>query len=209
MRLVLLRHGATDWNAQKRIQGRVDQPLSDHAIGLLRGHKLPADLQHLVWHCSPLQRAWHTAELLGIVDPIIEPALIEMNWGDWEGQILKPLRQQLGDVMRKNESRGLDFCPPNGESPRQVQRRFNDWLKQIAGHSQDSGAVVHKGIIRCAYSLATGWDMRGESPIQFNWDAGHEFQISEVGAVLADYSEINLDCSTRHFGFIAPHLVGT
>ncbi len=196
MRLVLLRHGETDWNAQKLIQGRIDQPLSDTTIKKLRGRQLPADLRQLNWFSSPLQRALHTAELLGIVDPVIESALIEMNWGDWEGHILKPLRKQLGDVMRDNESRGLDFCPPNGESPRQVQQRLSDWLKTISGDSQDSGAVVHKGIIRCAYALATGWDMQGESPIKFNWDRGHEFQISAMGKVEPGYSEINLDSST-------------
>lgn len=192
MRLVLLRHGPTDWNAQKRIQGRIDQPLSECAVEQFRGRQLSANLRQLNWYSSPLRRARQTAELLGIVDPIIEPALIEMNWGDWEGQILKPLRKQLGDVMRENESRGLDFCPPNGESPRQVQQRLAGWLKQISYQQQDSGAVVHKGIIRCAYSLATGWNMRGESPVQFNWDQGHEFKISSNGEIEPDYSEVNV-----------------
>lgn len=192
MRLVLLRHGPTEWNAQKRIQGRIDQPLSDSAVQTLGGRRLPANLQQLNWYCSPLLRARHTAELLGIVEPIIEPALTEMNWGDWEGHILKPLRKQIGDAMRENESRGLDFCPPNGESPRQVQQRLGDWLRQISVDAEDTGAMVHKGIIRCAYALATGWDMRGESPIQFNWEAGHEFEVSKTGVILPDYSEVKL-----------------
>jgi broad specificity phosphatase PhoE len=196
MRLVLVRHGPTDWNAQKRIQGRIDQPLSASAIEQLGERHLSSELQRLAWYCSPLQRARQTAQLLGIVDPIIEPNLTEMNWGDWEGQILKPLRKQLGTVMRENESRGLDFCPPNGESPRQVQQRFGVWLKQIAQDAQDCGAVVHKGIIRCAYSLAFDWDMRGESPIQFNWAQGHEFRLSESGELEPVYSEISLSNGT-------------
>ena len=193
MRLVLVRHGPTDWNAQKRIQGRIDQPLSASANELLQRRQLLNEHHQLKWYVSPLLRARQTAKLLGIDCPIIEPALTEMNWGDWEGEILKPLRKQLGDVMRDNERRGLDFCPPNGESPRQVQQRLGTWLRKIAVHSQDSGAVVHKGIIRCAYSLATGWDMRGESPIQFNWGQGHEFEISTSGEMLPAYTEVNLD----------------
>ena len=192
MRLLLIRHGLTDWNVQKRIQGRIDQPLSAIAIEQLQQRRLSDEHRQLDWYVSPMLRARHTAELLGIDSPTIEPALTEMNWGDWEGKILKPLRKQLGDVMRDNEKRGLDFCPPNGESPRQVQQRLSAWLRQIAVHSRDSGAVVHKGIIRCAYSLATGWDMRGESPIKFNWEQGHEFDVSPDGVVMPNYTEIDL-----------------
>jgi probable phosphoglycerate mutase len=195
MRLILVRHGQTDWNAEKRIQGRIDQPLSASTIEQLEHRQLSTELSQLQWYVSPLQRARHTAELLGIDGPTIEPALTEMDWGDWEGIILKPLRKQLGDVMRDNEKRGLDFCPPNGESPRQLQQRLSGWLRQIAVDSQDSGAVVHKGIIRCAYSLAMGWDMCGESPIQFDWEQGHEFQISSTGEVGPAYAEINLEGS--------------
>lgn len=196
MRLLLVRHGPTDWNVQKRIQGRIDQPLSASAIEQLQRRQLSDEYRQLQWYVSPLQRALQTAKLLGIDYPTIESALTEMNWGDWEGKILKPLRKQLGDVMRDNEKRGLDFCPPNGESPRQVQQRLKGWLRKIVIHSQDSGAVVHKGIIRCAYSLATGWDMCGESPIQFNWDQGHEFQISSSGEVKPSYGEIDLEASS-------------
>jgi len=197
MKLLLVRHGPTDWNAQKRIQGRIDQPLSQSAIDQLSQRQLSNEYRHLKWYVSPLKRARQTAALLGIDSPTIAPALTEMNWGDWEGKILKPLRRQLGDAMLDNEKRGLDFCPPNGESPRQVQQRLMGWLRQIAIHSEDSGAVVHKGIIRCAYSLATGWDMRGESPIQFNWEQGHEFQISLTGEMEPAYAEINLCASCR------------
>lgn len=196
MRLLLIRHGPTDWNAQKRIQGRIDQPLSAIAIEQLHRRQLSDEQRQLQWYVSPLQRARQTAELLGIDSPTIEPALTEMNWGDWEGKILKPLRKQLGDVMRDNEKRGLDFCPPNGESPRQVQQRLSGWLRQIAVHSRDSGAVVHKGIIRCAYSLATGWDMCGESPVQFDWEQGHEFEISSTGEVGPAYAEISLGATS-------------
>jgi probable phosphoglycerate mutase len=139
-----------------------------------------------------LRRATQTAELLGLDQVIIEPALIEMSWGDWEGEILKPLRKQLGDKMRDNESRGLDFCPPGGESPRQVQARLQSWLQQIATAQQDSAAIVHKGIIRCIYALACNWDMRGESPVDFAWDAIHQFKLSANGKLLDHYQSIPL-----------------
>ena len=124
MKLVLLRHGMTAWNLEKRIQGRIDQPLSTAGRQQFQNLVLPSAFTTYRWYCSPLSRATQTAELLGLTDVEIEAALIEMNWGDWEGEILKPLRKRLGDEMRDNESRGLDFCPPGGESPRQVQVRL-------------------------------------------------------------------------------------
>ena len=192
MKLYLIRHGATAWNLEKRIQGRIDMPLSDAGEAVLARLELPTGLRIERWYSSPLRRARDSARLLGIEAVEVEPALIEMSWGDWEGQILKPLRRSLGDEMRENEARGLDFCPPGGESPRQVQARLRPWLEDIARRGGDTGAVVHKGIIRCVYALATGWDMRGDSPVDFAWDALHAFDLEAEGRLLPAYRSIPL-----------------
>lgn len=192
MKLALLRHGMTDWNLEKRIQGRIDQPLSISGREQFQQLTLPSVFKAYRWYCSPLCRAVQTAEILGFTEIEIEVALIEMNWGDWEGEILKPLRKRLGDEMRDNESRGLDFCPPGGESPRQVQARLQPWLHRIAASGKDSAAVVHKGIIRCIYALARDWDMRGESPIDFAWDSIHQFELAADGTLLDSYQSIPL-----------------
>ncbi|TNF87912.1 MAG: histidine phosphatase family protein [Gammaproteobacteria bacterium] len=192
MKLVLLRHAMTDWNLEKRIQGRIDQPLGASGREQLARLELPPALRACRWYCSPLLRARQTAEVLGLTDFEIEPALIEMSWGEWEGEILKPLRRKLGETMRANESRGLDFCPPGGESPAQVQARLQPWLQCIATTAVDSAAVTHKGIIRCIYSLSSGWDMRGECPVDFSWAAAHQFELTADGRLRDSYEEIPL-----------------
>lgn len=192
MKLLLIRHGATAWNLEKRIQGRIDMPLCEAGEAALRGLSIPSVIHVRRWFTSPLKRARDSAGLLGIEPVEIEPALIEMHWGEWEGQILKPLRRQLGDEMRDNEARGLDFLPPGGESPRQVQARLQAWLAGVAPRGEDVGAVVHKGIIRCVYSLATGWDMRGDSPVDFAWDAIHRFEFDADGIVQPGYRSVPL-----------------
>jgi broad specificity phosphatase PhoE len=192
MKLALLRHAVTDWNLEKRVQGRIDQPLSATGLRQFQDLALPPKFVAYRWYCSPLRRARQTAELLGLTAIDIEAALIEMNWGDWEGEILKPLRKRLGDEMRDNERRGVDFRPPGGESPRQVQVRLQTWLRQIAASGQDTAAVVHKGIIRCIYALACDWDMCGESPVDFAWDAIHQFKLSADGKLLDSYQSIPL-----------------
>jgi broad specificity phosphatase PhoE len=192
MKLALLRHAVTDWNLEKRVQGRIDQPLSATGLRQFQDLALPPKFVAYRWYCSPLRRARQTAELLGLTAIDIEAALIEMNWGDWEGEILKPLRKRLGDEMRDNERRGVDFRPPGGESPRQVQVRLQTWLRQIAASGQDTAAVVHKGIIRCIYALACDWDMCGESPVDFAWDAIHQFELSADGKLVDSYQSIPL-----------------
>jgi broad specificity phosphatase PhoE len=102
------------------------------------------------------------------------------------------LRKRLGDKMRANESQGLDFRPPGGESPREVQARLQTWLTEIAASGQDSAAVAHKGVIRCIYALAHNWDMRGEAPVEFSWDALHQFEIAENGELRGSYQSIPL-----------------
>ncbi len=193
MKLLVLRHGMTRWNLEKRVQGRIDQPLCEFGREQLGRLALPRQATTCRWYCSPLLRALQTAELLGLETYEVEPALIEMHWGEWEGQVLKPLRRRLGEVMRANERRGLDFCPPGGESPRQVQQRLRPWLERIAREGEDSGAIAHKGIVRCLYSLATGWDMRGEEPVEFAWDALHRFELAADGRLLDRYESIPLD----------------
>ncbi len=192
MKLALVRHGITAWNLEKRIQGRTDVELADAGRQLLQALSLPDAYLGFDWYCSPLKRALDSAGILGIADFSIEPRLIEMSWGDWEGQILKPLRRRLGDVMRENESRGLDFCPPGGESPREVQQRLQSWLSEIAGRGRDSAAVTHKGIIRCIYALARGWDMVGEAPIDFDWEALHVFEFDAQGRLGDAYQAVGL-----------------
>jgi len=191
MKFVLVRHGPTEWNAIKRIQGRIDNPLSELGVEQVKRRQLPLELRQMTWYTSPLRRARETAELMGIINPVIESALIEMHWGEWEGEILKPLRKRLGDEMRQNEARGLDFRPPGGESPGQVQQRIETWLKQLALKREDSAAVSHKGIIRCVYSLASGWDMRGESPLKLDWDGGHVFHLDASGKLTDSYEGIS------------------
>jgi probable phosphoglycerate mutase len=77
MKLALLRHAVTDWNLEKRVQGRIDQPLSTTGRQQFEKLALPSMLTGYRWYCSPLCRATQTAELLGLTDIAIDAALIE------------------------------------------------------------------------------------------------------------------------------------
>lgn len=91
MRIMILRHGETDWNVCARLQGQTDIPLNENGIRLARktGEGM-ADVPVDVCFTSPLMRARKTAELVlaGRDVPIYEDArLMEIGFGDWEGRL--------------------------------------------------------------------------------------------------------------------------
>lgn len=188
--LLLIRHGKTEWNALKKLQGRRDISLSPEGEALLQGCSLPKEFSRYQWLSSPLKRAIQTAEILGANDLKIEDRLIEMDWGKWEGFTIKELRHQYGDAMTENEKKGLHMCPPSGESPADVQVRLRSFLKEL---KKPTVAVTHKGVIRAIKSLAYNWDMTDKSPVEFNWSAGHLFAIDETGHPHAKAVNIKLD----------------
>lgn len=180
IRLVLLRHGATDWNAEHRLQGRADIPLSAAGLAQLRGRRLPEAFRGRRWLTSPLGRAVATAGALGIA-ATVEPTLIEMDWGDYEGRTPAELRTLHGTAFAENEARGLDLQPPDGESPRAVQTRLQPWLQRLAASGEDAGAVTHKGVIRALLALACDWPMLGKPPVKLDWQCLHDFRITDDG----------------------------
>lgn len=170
---VALRHAATSWNQEKKLQGRRDIPLSATGLESLHDRVLPERYKTISWYCSPLLRARQTADALGL-NYQVEENLIEMDWGDWEGQTVKMLRQQLGDKMQQEENRGLLMQPPNGESPAQVKQRVLVWLNSIP-QNQPTGIVAHKGVLRALVSAATEWDMTADCPLKIDWNHPLEF----------------------------------
>ncbi|MGD9510572.1 MAG: histidine phosphatase family protein [Geminicoccaceae bacterium] len=166
MRICLIRHGATAWNAAGRIQGRRDVPLSDAGRAQVRSWRLPDGFASALCLSSPLCRATETAALLGFVSPQLDARLIEADWGEFEGRSLAELRAELGPAMRALEDAGLDFRPPGGESPREVAGRLRDVLRGIADSGNDTVVVAHKGVLRASLVLAFGWDMLGKPPVR-------------------------------------------
>lgn len=177
-KVLVIRHGSTDWNEARLIQGRTDRALSEAGREQIAAMRLPNEWAGTRCLASPLQRTMATGRLLGL-DPKPEPRLIEMAWGEWEGRRLSDLRQELGDRMAENEARGLDFRPPGGESPRDVQERIRRLLKQLA---EPTVALTHKGVLRALYALATGWTMTDKAPDRLLDGRVHSFGIAADGA---------------------------
>lgn len=188
--VALIRHGPTGWNAERRLQGRADMPLSAAGRARVADWRIPGEYRDFEWISSPLKRARQTAEILQLPIARIERGIVEMDWGDWEGRTRRELDERYGDEVAERTAMGLDLRPHNGESPREVRARVADWIESVAAAGRPVGAVCHQGIIRAALSLATGWTMIGKPPFRMDWDSLHLFRAN-VGEAL-EIVEMNI-----------------
>lgn len=163
IQLALLRHGHTPWNRAGRIQGRTDVDLDADARAQLSELRLPPPWDNADLWSSPLSRAAKTAELVTGRTPKTDPALMEMNWGDWEGQHGTTLRADPASGFRDIEDWGWDYTPPNGESPSALRARLIPWAQSL---QRDAVAVCHIGVMRVLMAHAMGWDFAGPAPFQ-------------------------------------------
>ena len=80
-----------------------------------------------------------------------------------------------------------------GESPREVQARLAELAASLVTAGDDVAAVTHKGVIRAALSLATGWDMTGRPPLRLDWGAAHLFLVEASGRWTLRRADISLE----------------
>jgi broad specificity phosphatase PhoE len=152
MLLYLVRHGETTYNAEGRIQGQSDAPLSE--LGRRQSEAVAKALAAVpieAIYSSPLRRAQETAEPISarLKLPVIDdPRLMELDAGQFEGR----LRSELADVYPVELACWLsgdeDFAIPGGESRRQLAERGCAALRAIAaaGHRQ-AVVVTHGGLL--------------------------------------------------------------
>jgi probable phosphoglycerate mutase len=156
-RLLLIRHGESTWNAEHRLQGQADPPLSplgrEQAAALL-SHLTDLPAQRL---CSDLTRAVQTAESLGLGDAARDPRWREIDIGDWAGHTLDEL--DPADVAAWQAG---ELAPPNAETFAELQARVAAAVDEL--HGRDAIVVTHGGCIRAATAHLTGADPRRLAP---------------------------------------------
>jgi broad specificity phosphatase PhoE len=135
-RILLIRHGETDWNRIHRFQGRSDVPLNQK--GREQARALAVVLRHepiTAIYSSPLGRAIETARLIKMFHfstPFFEEeALVEMDLGDFDGMEAKRWAAQFQDFRKAWQENPESVKMPGGESLKDVQTRAIDALERI------------------------------------------------------------------------------
>jgi alpha-ribazole phosphatase len=158
----LLRHGETKWNAENRICGRSDVPLSE--AGRRQAKRLAERLKPMSFdalYSSPLKRAIDTArfisERIGL-EPAVDDRLVELDYGEWEGKTLEEIIKNDPKTFRAWETDPGEVAPPGGESGLEAQQRVVPFLDSLAAkHRKGQVAVVfHKTVCRLAICHVLG-----------------------------------------------------
>lgn len=169
MRLILVRHGETDWNAQHRYQGWSDLPLD--AVGEQQAGLLAARLageQVDAIYASDLQRAEQTARIISEKHGLpvnVDSRLREMSFGDWEGLTYEEIRTRWPEAMDAWLGDPLRVAPPGGETLVQVTGRVRGALGDVIERNIDQTVVLisHGGPLRVLLCLSLNLELR------FHW----------------------------------------
>ncbi len=155
-----MRHGETDWNVERRLQGQKDIPLN--ARGRAQGAHCGEILRDLFaregrdpvaldYVSSPLGRARATMELaragLGLPPDgyAVDPRLIEIGFGQWQGYTIAELHLRDPQRIAAREHDKWHFVPPGGESYRMVAARMGVWHASL---TRDTVVAAHGGTAR-------------------------------------------------------------
>ena len=149
-----IRHGETAWNAEGRLCGRTDVPLS--AAGRSQARALARRLMSLpvtALYCSPLSRALETAQIIGQavgIEPAPDDRLAELNYGDWEGGTFASIQHTYPEVFRAWVADPGRVAPPGGETGEELVRRVAPFLHHLATQYSEGNVVVvcHKTVCR-------------------------------------------------------------
>ena len=149
-RVVVVRHGETEWSASGRHTSRTDLPLTDE--GRRRAEGLAGALSEWTFAVvlsSPLRRARETCEIAGFASRAeLDDDLREWGYGEYEGLTTPEIRERDPDW-----SLWRDGCP-GGEQPGEVAARADRVLARLAGADGDGVVFAHGHLLRV---LAARW----------------------------------------------------
>lgn len=148
-RLIFVRHGETDWNAERRLQGQADMELSAgglRQVAALRPIIMGLGAESAV--SSDLRRTQATSIALGFSAPQIDPRLREADLGAWTARLIDELRAEDGEAYRS--WRAGSYTPPGAESWDALLGRVSAVVDELVAAGGSRLVVTHGGPIRAA-----------------------------------------------------------
>lgn len=194
--LYVIRHGQTDWNAERRLQGQKDIDLN--AIGREQARQNGIDLREILafenqpfdFVASPLRRTRETMEIareaMGLPpkDYRTDERLVEVSFGAWEGFTLKELKAAEPGRLAERRAGKWDFIPPgeDAESYEILSWRVGSWLTSV---ERPTVCVTHGGVIRTLFRLVgdVAKEEAAEIPIHQDQILKVDLQMKTIGWV--------------------------
>ena len=194
--IILVRHGETEWNHLRRIQGQLDVPLN--GVGLRQAQAIARRLASepvAAVYTSDLLRASATAAPIAAAHglaPLPDVRLRERHYGGFQGSYYDRLQHERPEAYRRMLSRDLAFDLDGGETIPMLHRRVSEALLDLAGrHPQATIVIVtHGGVLDSCYRLASGMGL--EAPRTFGlFNAGlNRIALDEEGLRLVAWGDV-------------------
>jgi len=164
-KIVLVRHGETKWNVERRIQGQGDSPLTEAGIEQARaiGKRLARErFDRLV--ASDLGRAMQTAREIGVLtrhEPTPDARFRERHFGAGEGLTYAQIDERFPGAFSRVREVDPDFRIPGGESRREFHERVVRGLEALAHEHRGQSLVVvtHGGVLATLYRHVHGIEL--------------------------------------------------
>lgn len=198
--IVLIRHGETAWNAERRLQGHLDIALNaqgERQARLLAAALANERLDAIV--ASDLQRARQTAEALARVHGLPvqqERALRERCYGGFEGMLYSEIAQRFPREFAAWQARDVDAALPDGVNRGETFRQFNSrvtgaMLRWARAHPGKTLALVaHGGVLECAYRAALGLPLETPRDFKIHNASINRFTVEEGALRLQSWGEV-------------------
>lgn len=162
-RLYFVRHGETEWNALRRMQGRWNSDLNETGRAQARQHgELLAGLDIEALFVSPLDRTRQTAEIinqklnLGIA---YDDRIVEWDCGDWSGHLRTEIEEKWPDEWAAFRANTFHYRGPNCENFPDMMKRAGPFLEELRLHDASNIAIVSHGLIgRVMVSMLLNYD---------------------------------------------------
>lgn len=166
-RLCIVRHGETDWNVVKRMQGHIDIPLND--AGLAQAEATAAGLADECFdaiYSSDLLRTWQTARPIAAARGLQVTAIAglrERHYGRMQGMTTAEAKEAMPEIHAAYVGRHPDHDLDGGESLNVFAKRVVDTLTELAHrHAGETLLLVaHGGVLDIIYRLVNGRDLSG------------------------------------------------
>ena len=201
LRVLAVRHGQTEWNVARRVQGHTDVPLN--ARGQAQARELartlaetPEDRPTVIFSAD-LQRARRTAEIVQEATGArlqFDAGLRERGFGKLEGMNIEAIGRELPEIARRWRERDLDWTPEGGESLRTLIDRVARTSQLLLSGVEREGTIVlfvtHGGVLDVLYRLAACADWQTPSAWKADNCAINRLAYTGNGWRLIDWSGV-------------------
>ena len=198
--IILIRHGETAWNAERRLQGHIDIALNAEGLrqaaataGALAGEQLDLVVS------SDLQRAAQTADAVARTRAVPvqrDPLLRERCFGGFEGLLYAEIEQRFPVEFAAWQARQIDAPMPAGARAAETFRQFYQravgaitrWGDTHPG--QTLALVAHGGVLECAYRAALGLSLETPRDFPVLNASINRFRVSDGKLSLVSWGEV-------------------